>query len=202
MCSSFKLVIFTMKNITVFCGSSLGTEPEFENQAKKLGQTLALEKIGLVYGGAKIGLMGAVAQGALESQGEVIGIIPRFLQKKEVVHEELSELIIVESMHERKQKMFDLSDGFIILPGGLGTLEEFFEVLTWAQLGRHKKPIGILNTNGYYDELFSFIHKMIDKQFVRPLNLELFLVSESIDGLLIKMKNYQAPPLPRWMKKE
>jgi uncharacterized protein (TIGR00730 family) len=191
-----------MKNITVFCGSSLGTEPEFENQAKKLGQTLALEKIGLVYGGAKIGLMGAVAQGALESQGEVIGIIPRFLQKKEVVHEELSELIIVESMHERKQKMFDLSDGFIILPGGLGTLEEFFEVLTWAQLGRHKKPIGILNTNGYYDELFSFIHKMIDKQFVRPLNLELFLVSESIDGLLIKMKNYQAPPLPRWMKKE
>jgi len=189
-----------MKSITVFCGSSLGTEPIYAEQAYQLGQILASKKIKLVYGGAKIGLMGAIAKGTLENNGEVIGIIPTFLQKKEVVHENLTELISVETMHERKQKMFEHCDGFIMLPGGIGTMEEFFEILTWAQLGRHTKPIGILNTDGYYTGLLSFIHTMIDKQFVRSLNLELFVVSDSIKDLLEKMKTYQAPPLPRWMK--
>lgn len=191
-----------MKNITVFCGSGLGSEEIFEKEALLLGKKIASQKINVIYGGAKIGLMGAVAKGALEAGGKVIGVLPSFLRKKEVAHEQLSELIIVESMHERKMKMHDLCDGFITLPGGMGTLEEFFEMLTWAQLGRHQKPIGILNTSGYYDELISFIHKMIDKQFVRPLNLELFIVSDSIDDLLSKMEAYHAPPLPRWMNEE
>lgn len=191
-----------MKSITVFCGSGLGTEKEFESEAKALGQRLAQQDVTLVYGGAKIGLMGAVAAGALADNGTVIGIIPTFLLKKEVVHEELSELIIVESMHERKMKMHDLCDGFIALPGGIGTLEELFEILTWAQLGRHKKPIGILNTNGYYDELMTFMHKMISKEFLRSVNLQLFVVSDQIDDLLQKMEQYKAPPLPRWMNEE
>ena len=191
-----------MKSITVFCGSSQGTDSAFEQQANKLGQTLAEQSITIVYGGAKIGLMGAVAKGALEHNGHVIGIIPTFLKKKEVVHDALNELIIVNSMHERKMKMHDLCDGFITLPGGIGTLEEFFEILTWAQLGRHQKPIGILNSNGYYDELLSFMNKMIDKEFLRPVNLELFIVSDSIDDLLHHMKSYTAPSLPRWMKED
>ena len=128
-----------MKSITVFCGSSLGTESDFESEAQQLGEHLAERNIAVVYGGAKIGLMGALAQGALAKGGEVIGIIPTFLRKKEVAHEELTELILVENMHERKMKMHDLCDGFIALPGGFGTLEELFEILTWAQLGRHKK---------------------------------------------------------------
>lgn len=191
-----------MNSITVFCGSGVGTEAEFEQQASLLGKTLAKEKITLIYGGAKIGLMGAVAKGTLESNGEVIGIIPNFLKKKEVAHDELTELIVVDSMHERKMKMHDLCDGFITLPGGIGTLEEFFEILTWAQLGRHKKPIGILNTNGYYNELLSFMKSMIDKAFLRSINFDLFIVSETIDELLDKMKKYEAPPLPRWMNEE
>lgn len=191
-----------MKSITVFCGSSLGNNSVFESQAKLLGETLATENIKLVYGGAKIGLMGAVANGALSSGGEVIGVLPTFLKKKEVVHEQLSELIMVASMHERKQKMFDLCDGFIALPGGFGTLEELFEILTWAQLGRHQKPIGILNTNGYYNELLSFLQSTIDKKFARENNLALFVVSDNIHELLTKMKNYQAPHLPRWMNSE
>ncbi len=191
-----------MKRITVFCGSSSGTEAKFEEEAHTLGVQLAKRNIGLVYGGAKIGLMGTVANGALSAGGEVIGVIPTFLRKKEVVHEELSNLIIVESMHERKMKMHEACDGFIALPGGFGTLEELLEILTWAQLGRHKKPIGILNTNNYYDTLLRFMHEMIEKQFLRPVNLKLFIVSNTIDDLLEKMKHYQAPPLPRWMKND
>jgi uncharacterized protein (TIGR00730 family) len=163
---------------------------------------MAERNISLIYGGAKIGLMGALANSVMNSGGKVVGVIPGFLRKKEVAHEELNELIIVESMHERKMKMHDLCDGFIALPGGLGTLEELFEILTWAQLGRHQKPIGILNVNGYYDQLLSFMHHMIDKEFVRPVNLELFVVSDNVNTLLQQMKDYKAPPLPRWMKDE
>ncbi len=191
-----------MKSITIFCGSSLGAEKEFESEASLLGQSLAAQNITVVYGGAKIGLMGAVSKAAMKAGGKVIGIIPTFLLKKEVVNEDISELITVESMHERKMKMHDLCDGFIMMPGGIGTLEEFFEILTWAQLGRHQKPIGILNTNGYFDALLDFMNSMIDKQFLRPVNLELFIVSKCIDDLITKMKNYTAPPLPRWMHEE
>lgn len=191
-----------MKSITVFCGSSLGTEKEFESEANLLGQTLAKQNITLVYGGAKIGLMGAVAKGALDADGKVIGVLPTFLRKKEVAHEELTELIIVESMHERKMKMHDLSDGFIALPGGFGTLEELFEMLTWAQLGRHKKPIGILNTNGYYNELIGFINHMVLTKFVRPVNMKLFIISDNINELLEKMQSYTPPELPRWLNED
>ena len=191
-----------MKSITVFCGSSSGSEIEFESTANKLGQTIAAKDITLVYGGAKIGLMGAVAKGALQASGKVIGVLPTFLRKKEVVHSELTELFMVDSMHERKQKMFELSEGFIALPGGFGTLEELFEILTWAQLARHQKPIGILNINGYYDKLLQFLKSTVEKKFVRENNLKLILVSNQIDDLLDQMNNYSPPSLPRWISKE
>jgi uncharacterized protein (TIGR00730 family) len=191
-----------MKRITVFCGSSLGTETEYQSQATLLGQTLAKNNIGLVYGGAKIGLMGAVADGALSEGGEVIGVIPEFLQTKEVGHDRLTELIVVDNMHERKTKMHELCDGFIALPGGFGTMEELFEILTWAQLGLHKKPIALLNTNGFYDPLIAMIQTMVDNDFLKELNQEMLLVNDSIDQLLSDMMNYQAPTVGKWIHKE
>lgn len=142
-----------MKSITVFCGSSFGYDEIYKTQATILGQTLAKKKIRLVYGGANVGLMGAVADGALHAGGEVVGVLPKFLQEKEIAHKHLTELILVDSMHERKIKMNDLCEGVIALPGGYGTLEEFFEMLTWAQLGLHKKPLALFNINGYYNGL-------------------------------------------------
>ncbi len=191
-----------MKRITVFCGSSLGTETEYQSQATLLSQTLAKNNIGLVYGGARIGLMGAVADGALSEGGEVIGVIPEFLQTKEVGHDRLTELIVVESMHERKTKMHELCDGFIALPGGFGTMEELFEILTWAQLGLHKKPIALLNTNGFYNPLIAMIQTMVDNGFLKELNQEMLLVNDSIDQLLSDMMNYQAPIVGKWIHKE
>lgn len=191
-----------MKRITVFCGSSFGTEKGFEAQAYALGATLAKRNIGLVYGGAKIGLMGTVANGAIENKGEVIGVLPNFLQGKEIAHEGLTELILVETMHERKTKMNALSDGVIALPGGFGTLEELFEMLTWAQLGLHQKPIGILNTNGFYDELLVFIQTMVDKGFLKAVNQQMLLTSDDIADLLSKMENYQAPVVEKWITKD
>lgn len=191
-----------MKRIAVFCGSSSGTDDVFEKQAYLLGQTLAQSKIGVVYGGASIGLMGAVANGALSEGGEVIGVIPTFLGVKEIAHNKLTELIVVDTMHIRKTKMSDLSDGFITLPGGIGTMEEFFEVLTWGQLGLHQKPIGILNVNGFYDELIVFIKSMVAKGFLKAVNLHMILVSDTIEDLLHKMDTYVAPAVPKWITKE
>jgi len=191
-----------MKRITVFCGSSFGTEKEYEQQAYLLGKTLAERSIGLVYGGANVGLMGAVANGAIESSGDVIGVLPYFLQNKEIAHEGLTELILVETMHERKTKMNDLTDGVITLPGGFGTLEEFFEMLTWAQLGLHKKPIGILNVNGFYDELLALIETMVKKGFLKVVNQNMLLTSNDIEDLLNKMESYEAPAVSKWISKE
>lgn len=191
-----------MKRITVFCGSSLGNEEKFYRDAFDLGKLLAQQKIGLVYGGAKIGLMGAVADGALSSGGEVIGVLPHFLGSKEIAHDDLDELIMVESMHERKTKMHELCDGFIALPGGFGTMEELFEILTWAQLGLHKKPIGILNVNGFYDELIWLIHKMVNKKFLKEINRDMLLIDTTIEGLISQMKNYIAPEVGKWIKEE
>lgn len=191
-----------MKRITVFCGSSMGNAPLFKEQAYALGRTLAELKIGVVYGGAKVGLMGEIANGALENHGEVIGVLPRFLQEKELAHEGLTELLLVESMHERKTKMHELSDGVIMLPGGFGTLEEFFEMLTWAQLGLHQKPIGILNTNGFYTHLMDLIQTMVDQGFLKAMNQDMVLVSDQIDQLLLLMKNYKAPTVGKWITKE
>jgi uncharacterized protein (TIGR00730 family) len=190
-----------MKRITVFCGSSFGTDKVFEQQAYLLGKTLALKNIGLVYGGANVGLMGAVANGALQNGGEVIGVLPHFLQGKEIAHNGLTELILVGTMHERKTKMNDLCDGVIALPGGFGTLEEFFEMLTWGQLGLHKKPIAILNIDGFYDPLLEMMQTMVYKGLLKEDNHKMVLVSNTIDELMDKMYNYKAPNNGKWITK-
>ena len=190
-----------MKRIVVFCGASDGNDEQLNSAAYNFGKLLAAEHIQLVYGGAKIGLMGGVASGVLENKGNAVGVIPDFLTSKEVVHTNLSELIIVETMHERKLKMHELSDGIVALPGGFGTLEELFEMLTWAQLGLHKKPIGILNCNGFYDDLLQFIDTMIDKQLLKSGYKKLVLVAETPEELLEKMRGFKPLPVPKWMNK-
>ncbi|MBP1223934.1 TIGR00730 family Rossman fold protein [Flavobacterium sp. 1355] len=191
-----------MKRITVFCGSSFGNEAIYKEQATLLGQTLAKHNIELVYGGANVGLMGAVADGVLNEGGKVIGVLPDFLRSKEIAHLGLTELILVESMHERKTKMNDLCDGVIALPGGFGTLEELFEMVTWAQLGLHKKPIAILNIDGFYDSLVELTNTMVEKGFLKNVNQKMLLVSDNIDDLLDKMKNYVAPTVGKWIDKK
>ncbi len=191
-----------MKSIVVFCGSSEGNDPDVLLAAYELGMTLAKNGTTLVYGGSKIGVMGKVALGALENEGKVIGIIPDFLKLKEVVHVGLTELIVTENMHERKLQMHDLSDGIITLPGGYGTLEELFEMITWAQLGLHQKPIGILNTNGFYDDLLKMLRKMVAQGFLKIENYNMLLVDDSVDGLLKQMKEYKPLELPKWIKKD
>jgi uncharacterized protein (TIGR00730 family) len=191
-----------MKRITVFCGSSSGTEEIYTEQAALLGETLAKRNIELVYGGAKVGLMGAVANGVLNSGGTAIGVLPNFLRSKEIAHPKLTELILVDTMHERKTKMNDLCDGVIALPGGFGTLDELFEMLTWGQLGLHKKPIAILNVDGYYDALIAFVQTMTDKGLLKEVNQQMLLVSDTIDDLLDKMENYIPPSVGKWINKE
>jgi uncharacterized protein (TIGR00730 family) len=191
-----------MKNITVFCASSFGTDAVFEQEAFQLGATLAKNNIGLVYGGAQVGLMGAVANGALSEGGTVTGVLPQFLQTKEIAHPGLTELLLTETMHERKTKMNDLSDGVIALPGGFGTLEELFEILTWAQLGLHKKPVALLNVNGFYDELIAFIDTMVSKGLLKAVNRDMLLVDTNADALLDKMRKYKAPEVGKWISKE
>jgi uncharacterized protein (TIGR00730 family) len=197
-----KLKKTKMKRITVFCASSFGTEKIYEEQAILVGKTLAEQDIELVYGGANVGLMGAVADGALNAGGKVIGVLPNFLRSKEIAHLGLTELVLVESMHERKTKMNDLCDGVIALPGGFGTLEELFEMLTWAQLGLHKKPIAILNINGFYDSLIALLQTMTEKGLLKEVNQKMLLVSDSIDDLLHQMQNYTAPTVGKWIDKK
>ncbi|PSL46758.1 hypothetical protein CLV51_103740 [Chitinophaga niastensis] len=188
-----------MKRIVVFCGSSAGQDPIYTQQATLLGAALAKRNIGLVYGGAKVGLMGAVADGAINAGGEAIGVIPHFLQQKELAHEGLTALILVDTMHERKTKMNELCDGVIALPGGFGTMEELFEMLTWGQLGLHKKPIGLLNINGFYDALNQLSHTMTAKGFLTAENRDMLLCNDNIEGLLLQMEKYQAPSKTKWI---
>ena len=191
-----------MKRVTVFCGSSSGSEDLYYKQAYMLGSSLAKRGIGVVYGGAKVGLMGAVADGALGAGGEVIGVLPNFLRSKEIAHMGLTELLQVESMHERKLKMNELCDGVIALPGGYGTMEEFFEMITWAQLGLHQKPIALLNINGFYDSLINLVQTMVDHGFLKETNQNMLLVDDEIDSLLEKMKNYVPPVVGKWISKD
>lgn len=188
-----------VKAITVFCGSSPGFDPIFMETAHKLGQYLASRSIKVIYGGAKVGLMGAVADGALSQGGQVIGVLPQFLQTKEVAHTNLTELFLVESMHQRKLKMHELSDGVIALPGGYGTLEEYFEMLTWSQLGLHQKPIGLLNVNHFYDSLLTLADTMVTNGLLKPVNRDMMLVDHSIESLISQMDNYVAPQVPKWL---
>lgn len=189
-----------MKRIAVFCASSQGFDPDFYQTAENVGRVLANRGIGLVYGGAKIGLMGAVANGVLEHGGEAIGVLPHFLDKKEVAHEYLTELIRVDTMHERKTQMNQLCDGVIALPGGFGTLEELFEMLTWGQLGLHGKPIALLNIKGFYDPLIDLVDKMVEGGFLTAANREMLFVDQDIDTLLARMEHYEPSRTTKWVK--
>ncbi|MDR3140760.1 MAG: TIGR00730 family Rossman fold protein [Tannerellaceae bacterium] len=182
-----------MKKIAVFCGSSLGKNEVYREQARLLGETIARLGIGLVYGGGNVGLMKYVADGAIRQGGEVTGVIPAFLNKEEIAHAGLTELIVVETMHERKAKMNELSDGIIALPGGYGTMEEFFEMITWGQLHLHQKPVAILNTNGFYNPLIRQVETMLTEGFLKEPCRELLIVDDTIPSLLEKMRRYQPP---------
>lgn len=189
-----------MKYISVFCGSSSGNEIIFSEQAALLGQAIARRGYGVIYGGAHVGLMGAVANGALSEGGEVIGVIPDFLKKKELEHKKLSQIHIVETMHERKALMNELCDAVIALPGGYGTLDELFEMLTWAQLSIHKKPVGLLNVEGYYDPLIAMSDKMIEKGFLKVEYKDLLLVDSDAENLLDKMEAFVPLLNEKWFE--
>jgi len=182
-----------LRSVCVFCGSSPGAQPIYVQAARHLGQTLARRDLTLVYGGAGVGTMGQLAQAALDAGGHVIGVIPRALLDMEVAHTGLPDLRVVDSLHERKALMADLSDAFIALPGGLGTIDEFFEVLCWSQLGLHAKPCGLLNVGSYYDRLTAFLDHSVEEQFVRASHRESILVQEDAENLLDAFERYQAP---------
>ncbi len=185
--------------VCVFCGSSSGARPAYAAAARELGELLARHGIGLVYGGGDVGLMGVLADSALAAGGEVIGVIPQALADREVAHGGLTALHVVRTMHERKQMMHDLSDGFIALPGGLGTLEEFFEVLTWGQLGMHAKPCGILDVEGYYEPLLALLDRAVDDQLLKPENRAMLIYDTSAERLLDRMAKYRAPVVTKWI---
>jgi uncharacterized protein (TIGR00730 family) len=173
--------------------------PDYRRAAQELGETLGARRIGVVYGGAQVGLMGVVADAALAAGGEVIGVIPAALAAKEIAHTGLTDLRVVTSMHERKALMADLSDAFVALPGGWGTLEEFFEVLTWAQLGLHRKPCGLLNAGGYFDGLLAFARHAVTEGFVRPEYDEMITVADTPARMLEQLANYRAPTVEKWI---
>jgi len=189
-----------MKSICVFCGSNFNGDPQLLASINELAHQLVKQDITLVYGGGRVGVMGLIADEVLKNGGKVIGVIPEFLMNKEVGHEGLTELIITKNMHERKQKMTDLSDGVITLPGGYGTMEEFFEVLTWLQLGLHHKPIGLLNVGGFYNPLLSQLDVMVEQKFLKPINRELVLSNEKVTDLLAQMESFDVQPDDVWFK--
>ncbi|WP_420379714.1 TIGR00730 family Rossman fold protein [Gilvibacter sp.] len=188
--------------LAVFCGSSSGNDMAITEAALRLGQLLAEQHIELVYGAAKIGVMGEVAKAVLDHGGRVVGVIPEFLKRKEVVHLGLSELITTENMHQRKLIMSERSDGFVALPGGFGTLEELFEIITWSQLGLHQKPVGLLNINGFYDPLIALLEGMVRKGFLKMENFEILLVASEPNQLLHKMRAYKPKEVPKWLTQD
>ena len=191
-----------MKSICVFCGSSMGVRPVYKEAAQTLGKTLASQKYRLVYGGGNVGLMGVVADAALLAGGEVIGVIPEFLSAHEIAHNELTVLHVVGSMHERKTKMADLADAFIALPGGYGTLEEFCEILTWAQLGLHQKPCGLLNVERYFDPLLRLFDHAVKEEFLKSALRSLVLEASDAQSLLDLFATYQPPIVDKWIGRE
>jgi hypothetical protein len=190
----------SMKRICVFCGSNQGTRADYAGAAEKLGSHLAERGIELVYGGGCVGLMGVLADAALGNGGHVIGVIPQSLVIKEVVHEKLPDLRVVKNMHERKALMAELSDGFIALPGGFGTCEEFCEVLAWSQLGYHQKPFGLLDVAGFYRPLLQFFDHAVAEGFIRPKHRELVMVEEDAEKLLHRMETFQPTNEVKWVK--
>jgi uncharacterized protein (TIGR00730 family) len=186
--------------LCVFCGSSAGLDPAYLETARLLGTTLARNGIELVYGGASVGLMGAVADAVLAEGGRVIGVMPQALVDKEIAHTGLSDLRVVGSMHERKALMAELSDGFIALPGGLGTFEELFEVWTWAQLGYHRKPCALLNAAGFYDKLTDFLDDVVERGFVKPVHRAMLIVKDEPAALVEAIRSYEPPKVEKWIK--
>jgi uncharacterized protein (TIGR00730 family) len=191
-----------MKNITVFCGSNSGFRTDYAEAARALAQIFVRQNIRLVYGGGNVGLMGIIADEVMRRGGEVVGIIPYSLDQKEVGHRGITELRVVSSMHERKALMAELADGFIAMPGGIGTFEEFFEILTWAQLGFHEKPCAVLNIAGYYDGLLALCDNAVTEGFLRPAHRQLILEDSNPEFLLEKMANLKPLRLEKWIDKE
>lgn len=192
----------SIKSLCVFCGSSPGLNSAYKETANQFGEMLASNGIRLVYGGGGIGLMGEIATAAMRNGGEVIGIIPKFLADKELALPTVTTLHVVGSMHERKAMMAELSDGFVALPGGVGTLEELFEVFTWAQLGLHTKPCAVLNVEGYYNSLIDFLRHTVDQRFMKEQNFGMLLVDDNGERLIEKMRAYKSPKIEKWLDRQ
>lgn len=188
-----------IKRLCVFCGSSAGTDASYAAAAGQLGTAMVARNVGLVYGGGGIGLMGLVADAVLAAEGDVIGVIPRALKVRELAHPSVGDMRVFETMHERKALMAELSDAFIALPGGIGTMEEFFEVWTWGQLGVHRKPCGLLNVAGYFDPLLTLIDHMVETGFLRPAHRAMVVVQQSPERLLERLAQYTPPDTNRWL---
>lgn len=198
--TSSSYLVISLKRLCVFCGSSAGFDPAYGESARTFGALLARERIELVYGGGSVGLMGAIADAVLAANGHVIGVIPQFLATKELLHEGVNDLRVTNDMHERKAMMSELADGFAALPGGLGTFEELFEVLTWSQLGLHRKPIGLLNVAGYFDPLVAMINRSIADGFCRDEHRRLFVVESEPTRLLERLRQHELPSVPKWIR--
>ena len=191
-----------MKRVCVFCGSSIGNNREYVEYAEAVGELLASKKIGLVYGGGNVGLMGVVADAAIAAGGEVIGVIPRALKDREIAHTGIRDLRVVDSMHTRKAMMAELSDAFIAMPGGVGTFEEIFEAITWTQLGVHRKPCGFLNAAGFYTPLVAFIDQAVSEGFIRPVHRSMIVVDDNPERLLDRLMEIDLPDVPKWIGKD
>ena len=188
-----------LRSVTVYCGSNPGADPAFAERTRELGRLLAGSGIRVVYGGGHVGLMGILADSAMEAGGEVVGVLPQGLKDREIGHPGLTELHLVASMHERKALMAELADAFIALPGGIGTLEELIEVYTWSQLGMHRKPLGVLNVNGYYDALGAFLDEAVGQRFLRPQSREVLIFDADPEALLARLAGAEPPALAKWL---
>lgn len=188
-----------IRRLAIFCGSNPGSRPEYVEGAKSLARLLSARGIGIVYGGSSVGLMAALADAMLDEMGDVIGVIPRMLVEREVANKTLTDLRIVDSMHARKAMMAELADGFVALPGGIGTLEEFFEIWTWGQLGMHAKPCGLLNIAGYFDPLLAFLDRAVEEKFVRDTHRAMVVVESDPRALLARFEAYEPPRVVKWI---
>ena len=191
-----------MRRICVFCGSSVGNDAAYADAAQAMGALIARRGLGLVYGGGNVGLMGVIADAAIAHGGEVIGVIPRALADREIAHTGITELRVVDSMHARKAMMAELSDGFVAMPGGVGTFEEFFEVVTWTQLGLHRKPSGLLNVRGFYTPLAAFIDQAVSDGFIKPVHRAAIAVDDDAERLLDTLATINVPDVPKWIRRD
>jgi uncharacterized protein (TIGR00730 family) len=191
-----------MRRLCVFCGSSLGGNKAYAEMAQAMGALLARRGIGLVYGGGGVGLMGVIAEAVMRDGGEVIGVIPQALADREIAHTGITELHVVDSMHTRKAMMAELADGFVAMPGGVGTFEEFFEVVTWTQLGLHRKPCGLLNVSGFYSPLAAFIDQAVSEGFIKPVHRAAIVVDDDPERLLDSLASIKLPDVPKWIRRE